>query len=189
MRNRSTDPTRREASSASGKGEFVKPVKLVPEAGIFGDTPAIGIAMDEIGTVKLPPYRAVWEGLLMTGGLSWSVAAAFGGLIRDAFTGNVALENLTGPIGIVGLIGDAAGFGFAYLLSFVAFISVNLAVLNLLPIPALDGGRLFFLFIEAVKGSRLSPKFVNTAHLVGFAVLILFMLAVTYNDIMHLIAE
>ncbi len=172
----------------SGNNEFDQPVKIVPETGIFGETPAIGIAMDEIGIVKLLPHRAVWEGFLMTGGLSWSVAAAFGGLIRDAFTGNVALENLTGPIGIVGLIGDAAGFGFAYLLSFVAFISINLAVLNLLPIPALDGGRLFFLLIESAKGSRLSPKFVNTAHLVGFASLILFMVAVTYNDIMRLIA-
>ncbi len=169
--------------------DFTNFVRVVPQTGVFGETPAIGIAMDEIGTVNLPPHRAVWEGLLMTGGLSWSVAAAFGGLIKDAFTGNVALENLTGPIGIVGLIGDAAGFGFAYLLSFVAFISINLAVLNLLPIPALDGGRLFFLLIEAVKGSRLSPKFVNAAHMVGFVALILFMLAVTYNDIIHLIAK
>lgn len=162
-------------------------IRLVPQAWVFGEAPAIGIAMDEIGTVKLLPHRALWEGFLMTGGLSGSVALAFGGLIKDAFTGTVELQNLTGPIGIVGLIGDAAGFGFAYLLSFVAFISVNLAVLNLLPIPALDGGRLFFLAIEAVKGSRLSPKFVNTAHMVGFVALILFMLAVTYNDIMNLI--
>ncbi len=168
--------------------DFTEFVRVTPQTGIFGETPAIGIAMDEIGIVKLLPHRAVWEGLLMTGSISWSVAAAFGGLIRDAFTGNVALENLTGPIGIVGLIGDAAGFGFAYLLSFVAFISINLAVLNLLPIPALDGGRLFFLLVEAVKGSRLPPKFVNTAHLVGFAVLILFMLAVTYQDIMRIIS-
>ena len=117
--------------------------------------------------------------IVMTG----AIAAAFSNLIIDAVTGNVELSNLTGPVGIVGLIGDAAGFGLAYLLGFVALISLNLAILNLLPIPALDGGRLFFLAIETVKGSRLSPKFVNIAHSVGFAALILLMLIITYNDI------
>ena len=164
-------------------------IQVVPQAGVFGDTPAIGISMDEIGVVSLSPLRALWEGALMTGGIAVSVAYAFFSLIADALTGNADLAHLTGPVGIVGLIGDAAGFGFVYLLSFIAFISVNLAVLNVLPIPALDGGRLFFLAIEAVKGSRLSPRIVNAAHLAGFAVLIVFMLLVTYNDIVHLVSK
>ena len=172
----------------SGKNEFTQPVTIIPEAGIFGDTPAIGIAMDEIGIVKLLPHRAVFEGLRMTLSLSGAVAVSFGTLIVDAVQGNAEIQNLTGPVGIVGLIGDAAGFGIAYLFSFIAFISVNLAVLNLLPIPALDGGRLFFLLVETVKGSRLSPRFVNTAHLAGFVALIAFMLVVTYNDIARIIA-
>lgn len=173
----------------SSQKDFTEFVRVTPQTGIFGDTPAIGIAMDEIGTVRLSPLRALFEGARMTAGLTAAVAGAFFGLIADAVTGNAKLQDLTGPVGMVGLVGDAAGFGFAYLLGFVAVISLNLAVLNILPIPALDGGRLFFLAIEAVKGSRLSPKFVNTAHLVGFAVLILFMVAVTYNDIVKLVAE
>ena len=171
----------------SGEKESIQPLTIVPEAGIFGDTPAIGVAMDEIGIVRLFPHRAVWEGLRMTAALTGAVALSFGSLIVAAFTGSVELSNLTGPIGIVGLIGDAAGFGLVYLLSFVAFISVNLAVLNLLPIPALDGGRLFFLLIETITGSRLSPRFVNTAHLIGFAALVLFMIIITYNDIARLV--
>ncbi len=161
---------------------------ITPQSGVFGDTPAIGISMDEIGTVRLAPPRAVFEGARMTAGLTFAVAGAFSGLIADAISGNAELTSLTGPVGMVGLIGDAAGFGFAYLLGFIAIISLNLAVLNLLPIPALDGGRLFFLAIEAVKGSRLSPRFVAIAHATGFAVLILFMLAVTYQDIARLVA-
>jgi len=178
-----------EIAVAYTRGKEEGEARAVPEVGVFGDTPAIGIAMDEIGIVELLPHRALYEGLKMSLGLTGAIAAAFGGLIADAFTGNLAFETLTGPVGIVGLIGDAAGLGVAYLLSFVAFISLNLAVLNLLPIPALDGGRLFFLLIETVKGSRLSPKFVNTAHTAGFIALILLMLAITWNDVARIVAN
>jgi len=160
--------------------------QVIPRSGIFSDVPAIGISMDEIGIVSLLPHRAIWEGGKMSVNLTVAIAVAFGGLIVDVFQGEAELSNLTGPIGIIGLVGDAAGFGFAYLLGFIAFISLNLAVLNLLPIPALDGGRLFFLAIETVKGSPLSPRFVNTAHMVGFIVLILLMVVVTYHDIIRL---
>ena len=73
-----------------------------------------------------------------------------------------------------------------YLLGFVAFISINLGVLNLLPIPALDGGRLLFILIETLKGSPVNPKIVNAVHAIGFALLILLMIFVTYNDIARL---
>jgi len=162
---------------------------VVPQKGIIGEVPAIGIAMTSIGLVRLPPHRAIFEGGKMTVALTGSVVVAFAGLIADAFAGNADLANLAGPVGIVSLVGDATDLGFAYLISFVAFISINLAVLNLLPIPALDGGRLLFLFIEVIKGSPISPKVVNFAHALGFALLILLMLVVTYNDIAKLFAS
>jgi len=65
-------------------------------------------------------------------------------------------------------------------------ISVNLAIINLIPFPALDGGRLLFLLIEKIKGSRINPKFANTANMVGFAILIILMLFVTYHDVIKL---
>jgi len=73
-----------------------------------------------------------------------------------------------------------------YLLSFTAFISINLAIINLLPIPALDGGRILFVVIEAIKGSAIKPKVANTLNTIGFALLIILMVVVTFNDIIRL---
>ena len=100
--------------------------------------------------------------------------------------GRGSFSSVTGPIGMVGIVGDAYQFGFVYLLSFAALISVNLAIINLIPFPALDGGRLLFLLIEKIKGSPINPKFANSANMIGFAILIILMLFVTYHDIIKL---
>jgi len=160
---------------------------LVPVAGIVEDRPAIGISMDTIGFVKLPFYQAFWEGAKMTALLTKTIVVVFVGLIVDAFQGQADISGLAGPVGIVGLVGDALEFGFVYLLGFVALISINLAVLNLIPFPALDGGRLLFLLIETVKRSPINPKVAQVFHLVGFAILIILMIVITYNDIVRII--
>jgi regulator of sigma E protease len=87
----------------------------------------------------------------------------------------------------VGVVGDAAQFGFVYLLSFTALISINLAVINLVPFPALDGGRLLFLLIEKIKGSRIKPSVANMVNNIGFALLMVLMVVITYHDIVKLI--
>ena len=114
--------------------------------------------MDMVGTAKLPWYRAIYEGALTTYDLTLRTVAGLSGLLKQAILGEGSLTALTGPIGIVGLVGDASQFGFAYLISFVALISVNLAVLNLLPFPALDGGRFLFILIEAAVKNRFRQK-------------------------------
>jgi regulator of sigma E protease len=149
--------------------------------------PAIGIAMDTIGTLKLPIHRAVWEGLKLTTDLTISTAVGFYRLISQAVMGKGDMSAVTGPIGIVGVVGDAAKFGFIYLLSFTALISINLAVINLLPFPALDGGRLLFLLIEKIKGSRIKPKISNAVNMAGFGLLMLLMVVITYHDIVKLL--
>ncbi|MFA6386324.1 MAG: RIP metalloprotease RseP [Candidatus Paceibacterota bacterium] len=149
--------------------------------------PAIGIAMDTIGTLELPIHRAVWEGLKLTTDLTISTAVGFYTLISQAIMGKGDMSAVTGPIGIVGVVGDAAKFGFVYLLSFTALISVNLAVINLLPFPALDGGRLLFLLIEKIKGSRIKPKISNAVNMIGFGLLMLLMVVITYHDITKLL--
>ena len=106
-------------------------------------------------------------------------------------TGQVKREDVGGPVRIVGMIGDtyeqsAAISGFAVfinMLNMVVFLSANLGVMNLLPIPALDGGRLVFLLIEAVTGKRVPEEKEGYIHLAGFAVLMGLMVMILFNDI------
>lgn len=149
-------------------------------------TPAIGISMDMIGTAELPLFQAFYEGLKLTIHVTKGTAVGLFTLIYDGIKGQGSFASVTGPVGMVGIVGDAYQFGFAYLLSFAALISINLAIINLIPFPALDGGRLFFLLIEKIKGAPLNPKFTNTANMIGFSLLILLMLVVTYHDIARL---
>ncbi|MEX0933814.1 MAG: RIP metalloprotease RseP [Candidatus Paceibacterota bacterium] len=170
---------------AEHKGE----VGVTPQSGIVEGRAVIGVGMDMIGIVSLPIHRALFEGAKLTGALTLATLSAFGGIIAGVFNGGADLSSLAGPVGIVGIVGDAAEFGFIYLLSLTALISINLAIINLIPFPALDGGRLLFLLIEAIKGSPLSPRIANTANAVGFALLILLMVFVTYNDIVRIVGS
>ena len=169
-----------------GKNSNQMIAKVTPISGIADGKPGIGIAMDEIGTAKLGILPAFWEGLKLDCSVTKQTVVGLYRLIRDGIRGKGSFSSVTGPVGMVSIVGDASKFGLSYLLSFAALISVNLAIINLIPFPALDGGRLLFLLIEKIKGSRLNPKFTNTANMVGFAILILLMLLVTYHDIVHL---
>ena len=93
--------------------------------------------------------------------------------------------DIAGPVGIVGLIGDAARVGTVFLLSFSAFLSINLGILNLLPIPALDGSRILFALVEAVRRKPVAPEKEGFIHWLGFLFLMLLIVLVTFNDIMR----
>jgi len=168
-----------------GKTEVINYATLTPIANNEG-TPAIGIAMDEIGIAKLPFFTAFKEGMRFTLHIAKATIVGLYRLITDGIQGRGSFASVTGPVGMVGIVGDAYQFGFVYLLSFTALISMNLAIINILPFPALDGGRLFFLLIEKIKGSPISPKIANTANMIGFGLLILLMLVVTYHDVVKL---
>ena len=139
--------------------------------------------MGLVGTLKLPVHLALWEGLKTT--LSMLAAVTLGILtfFGSALTLSADLSQVAGPVGIVGFVGDAAALGIVPLITFTAFISLNLAVINLLPIPALDGGRLLFIAIEAVRGRSIRPVIANALNTAGFVFLIFLMVAITYNDI------
>jgi regulator of sigma E protease len=94
---------------------------------------------------------------------------------------------VTGPIGIAGIVGDAAGLGFTYLLMIVALISINLGVINLIPFPALDGGRLLFVILESIFRRRIPITFANVVNLVGFTLLMILMVVITYRDVLNLV--
>jgi regulator of sigma E protease len=136
-----------------------------------------------------PLYSPIFSTSAGLAGLLSDETGSSGGFVR-AGSPSLTTPTMTSPVitlGIVGVVGDAARFGFVYLLSFTALISINLAVINLVPFPALDGGRLLFLLIEKIKGSRISPKIANTANAIGFALLIILMLVITYHDIAKLL--
>ena len=161
-------------------------VKITPRINPPAGEGAVGIAMDEIGTVKLPIYRAVIEGTKMTYNVVVGTALSLFYFIVGAIKGDVGLSAIAGPVGIAGIAGSAAKFGLVYFLSFIAFLSVNLAIINILPFPALDGGRLLFLLIEKIKGSPVSSRISSVVHGVGMAILLTLMLMVTYRDILKL---
>ena len=159
---------------------------VTPEEGIISDRPAVGISMDVIGTVKLPPHLALWHGLKTTFQLTIQTGQAIGNFIFQAISGKADLSGITGPVGIVGMVGDVRELGFAYLLTFTALISINLSIINLLPFPALDGGRLLFVGIETLTRRPVPARFFNIVNTVGFALLILLMIFITVQDVRNI---
>ena len=110
--------------------------------------------------------------------------------LKDLVLGKYGLNQLQGPVGIVSTISTAAketNFDMSYLLEFAMLISINVGIFNLLPLPALDGGRFVFLIVEAIRRKPISAEKEGMVHFIGFALLMLLMLAVTFNDIKRLI--
>lgn len=159
---------------------------VVPEAGIVADKVAIGISLDLVGTLRLPIHKAIWEGAKITVNLTKATAVGLATFVYQIFAGSADFSQVAGPVGIVGLVGGAAKSGLSYLLTFTAFISINLAVINLVPFPALDGGRLLFVAIEAFRRKNINPQIANVVNGIGFALLILLMVVVTFKDIAKL---
>ena len=107
-------------------------------------------------------------------------------IIFYLFTGKISLNSLAGPIGIFSLVGETAKTGILNLIFLIGYLSVNVGFINLLPIPAFDGGRLLFLVIEKITGKPVKPEVENWFHAIGFILLMILMLFITWNDIMRL---
>ncbi len=101
-------------------------------------------------------------------------------------TGKISLNMLSGPVGIFNVVSVYSHYGFANLISLLCLICINVGFINLLPLPAFDGGHILFIIIEKLKGSRVDPKVENTIHNIGFILLMILMVIVTYNDILRL---
>ena len=168
------------------RGGQISTKTLVPEEGIVEGRPAVGISMDTIGIVQLLPHKALWYGLKTTSELTWLTGEAIGVFIFQALGGRADLSSVTGPVGIVGMVGDVRELGFTYLLTFTALISINLSIINLLPFPALDGGRLLFVGIEAIFRRPIPSRVFNTLNTLGFAFLLFLMLLITLRDVRNI---
>lgn len=117
---------------------------------------------------------------------TWMFITLMFEFVKMIFRGQVSTNDLSGPVGVITEVGKAAKMGFTDLLLMLGFISVNLGFFNLLPIPALDGSRLVFAFVELVRGKPIDPEKENFIHLMGFAFLIVLMLVVTYRDLIRI---
>jgi len=153
-------------------------VRLTPE---FDPQTQAGLIGIEQAIARLSLPAALWQGLRQTGLMLFFTVAGFG----EMLLGRVPVD-LVGPVGIVQMVGQAAKFGAASVLGFAAFISLNLGLINLFPIPALDGSRLIFLAVEALRGRPVDPHKESLVHLVGFALLVLAILVITYRDLLRL---
>ncbi len=138
-----------------------------------------GIAIADVGNLRFTPFYAVIYGAKATGIQLYGIGKGLVGL----FGSGMGLKALGGPVKIAQVTGRAAEMGFIYLLQFTSFLSLNLAILNILPFPALDGGRVLFLIIEKIRGVRNNPKVEQAFNAAGFALLILLMILVTIKDV------
>lgn len=162
-----------------------KTLTVRPEDNEAGDG-IIGVALMAAGTVRYPIFTSIVEGAKLTGWMLKEIFSAFGSLIGGLFTGAKMEAAFAGPVGIANITGQAARLGFVYLLQFTALLSLNLAVINILPFPALDGGRILFLFIEKLKGKPVSPEVEAVFHNIGFMLLMALVIWITYKDIVKL---
>jgi len=147
---------------------------------------ALGIALAKTGIISYSWYKSFWLGIKSAFVISWEIIKGFGGLLKNLITSGKIPQDISGPVGIAVLTNQAATLGFIYLLQLVAIISLNLAVLNLIPFPALDGGRLLFLGIEKIKGSKVNPMVENAIHSIGLILLLALIILITYKDILKL---
>lgn len=154
----------------------------LPQSEIEGGA-VLGVAMVKIGLVREPWYKAPFAGFQTALLTLWRALSGLWFILTLLFSGQSLSGLVSGPVGIFSLVDDTLNFGATFLISLVASLSINLAVINFLPIPALDGGRLAFLLIEKLRGRPINPRISGLAHAAGFAILIILMAAVTYYDL------
>ncbi len=182
-------------SSRKGK-EIILKVKRGDEILEFRGTPRVdapetqgplGIGLAQTKIVARPWYAAIVNGFTTVIDIIIAMLVALGSIIKSVFIGKGAQVEVAGPIGIAVLTKQVTTLGFVYVLQFIAFLSINLGIINALPIPALDGGRILFVLIEKLKGSPVSRKAEQIIHTVGFVLLILLMVFITIKDVVKFV--
>ena len=172
------------------RGGSDESLTVIPVAGLVASNPtryALGIEVATIGIVSLSLPQAMLEGARLTWGATLLTAIGLWHFFYGIVTGHADLSQVAGPIGIAGVVGSASEGGLGALLSIVAIISINLALINLIPIPALDGGRFLFVIIESIVRRPIKPSVARAMNAASFVLLILLMLVVTANDIYRIV--
>ncbi len=157
--------------------------KLIRETDIFGNEYKRGLlgvtSTTEVHVERMGPIKALWQGVVET----WDTTRMIADTLWQLVSGRRTIDELGGPLKIAQFSGQTATLGAGAMIAFMALISINLGFINLLPIPVLDGGHLFLYALEAVRGRPLEPKVQEWAFMSGFALLMTFMLFLTWNDL------
>ena len=143
---------------------------------------AMGVTLASTGLERYPFWQVPWVGLKKTGQMLTAIVYQFGVIVQRLATSGSVGGDLTGPIGIAVYTNEVTNLGISYVLEFAALISINLAIINILPIPALDGGRILFVIFEKIRGKRITGNFERISHTVGFALLIALMVFIAFKD-------
>lgn len=133
--------------------------------------------------------KGIWNSIKYAFVKFYSVVTSMSSIIINLITGRLGLNSLSGPIGMYTVVGNAAKYGFQNILYLTAYLSINLGFVNLLPFPAFDGGRILFVIIEKIKGSPVKADVENVLHTIGFILLMILMLVITYQDILRIFTK
>lgn len=159
---------------------------LVPRVVVPKGEGPMGVAVSDLELHKYPLSQAPIEALKINVKRSGEMFTGLADTVVKLVSRKPVGSDVAGPIGIAQVTGQAVKFGWKAVLEFMSILSLNLAVLNVLPIPALDGGRLMFIIIEKLTGKKVNTKFEQTTHQIGMVVLLLLVVLISINDIMRL---
>ena len=168
------------------RGDEIFQKIMIPRANPPEGEGATGIAMAKTGLISYPWYKAIIKGFETAGKLIVTMISLFYLLIKTLILKGAMIGEVAGPVGIAVLTSQVVKLGLVYVLQFAAILSINLAIINVIPFPALDGGRLLFLLIEKIKGKPIKFKTERLANTIGFAILILLIIIITFRDIIKL---
>jgi len=164
------------------RGEETLELKGTPRMEYPENQGPLGISLARTAIISYSWYESIWMGLMAVFNLTLAIFAALFGIIKSLLLGEGVAMDVAGPVGIAILTKQVTALGLVYVLQFTAILSINLGIINGLPFPALDGGRILFILIEKIKGSRVSQKVEQTLHTIGFFLLIALMVLVTFRD-------
>jgi len=168
------------------RGKEALSISITPRVLEGGKDADIGIAVAEAGVISYPWYIAIYKGFVAATFGIINIFIAFYYLIKNLILGQGLLFEVAGPVGIANIVGQSAKLGFNYILNVTAMLSLSLAVINILPIPALDGGRVLFIMIEKIIRRPVSMKYEQLAHTIGFVLLMALVVVVTWRDVVGL---
>jgi regulator of sigma E protease len=167
------------------RGKSFLEIKSAPRQDFPVDQGPMGITLASTQIIQYPWYEAIGRGFMGTINLIILIVSTLFEIIKNIFMGQKVSVDVSGPVGIALITKQVTELGLVYIIQFAALLSINLGIINILPFPALDGGRILFILIEKIKGSPVSQKVEQAIHSSGFVLLLLLMVFITFRDLIR----